>query len=143
MTVEEAVRAILLTLAPLTALVANRIYLEKLPQGPEYPCVRVLLVSDPTAYHLRGEQGTRPSRVQVDAFSREGQGQDPYAKAAAVASAIHGDGAGSGLSGYRGDIGDPAVTIGGIFRLERRRYYDPDELRVLTMSQDYRVWSRA
>lgn len=143
MTVEEAVRARLLTLATVTALVSTRIYMDKLPASPTYPCVRVTLVSEISDYHLRGESGARTGRVQVDAFAREVSGVDPYALAVAVAEAIHGDGSGSALSGFVGSIGSPAFNINGMFRVDRRRQYDPEELRVLTMSQDYQVWFQA
>lgn len=143
MTVEEAVRARLLTLTALTTLVSTRIYLDKLPQSPTYPCVRVTLVSDRETYHLRGGGGDCTASVQVDAYAREVSGVDPYALVSSVAAAIHGDEAGSGLSGWRGGIGSPAFELFGIFRTARRRYYDPEELRVLTMSQDYQVAFRA
>ncbi len=77
--------------------------------------------------------------MQVDAYAREVSGVDPYALAVTVAEAIHGDDAGSGLSGFSGAIGSPAFRIAGMFRRERQRAYDPDELRVLRISQDYKV----
>ncbi len=149
MTVEDAVVARLLSLAAVTALVSAtdaahaRVYLDKLPQSPLYPCVRVTLVSEPEDYHLRGGSAMKRARVQVDAFAKEVSGVNPYALADAVATAIHGDEAGSALSGWIGEIGSPALEVLGCFRVDRRRMYDPDELRVLTMSQDYQVTYRA
>lgn len=143
MTVEEMVRLRLLDLTPLTALVSTRIYLDKLPQSPTYPCVRVSLVVETTNGHLRGADALKPALVQVDAFAREVSGVDPYALAVAVADAIHGDDAGSGLSGWSGQLGSPSPTVQGCQRETRKRSYDPDELRVLMMSQDYRVWFQA
>lgn len=143
MTAEETVRAILLTLSPLTALVGTRISLDKLPQSPTYPCVRVTLVTEQAMYHLRGGEQKRSALVQVDAYARENSGVDPYALVAAVADAVHGDDAGSGLSGWTGPVGSPGPVVQGIFRVDRRRFYDPDELRVVTMSQDYQVHFRA
>lgn len=143
MTAEEIVRARLLSMAALTAVVAQRVYLDKLPQSPVYPCVRVTLVSETGGAHLRGADRVKPARVQVDAYAREVSGVDPYALASVVADAVHGDDAGSGLSGWAGEIGSPASRVQGCQRLERRRYYDPDELRVITVSQDYQVWCQA
>jgi len=143
MTIESAIVTLLRTFTPLSALVATRVYLDKLPQTPTYPCVRVTLIDEQEGYHVRGGTAVKTSRVQVDAFAKELSGVDPYALAAAVADAIHGDEAGSGLSGYQGSFGSPAIEIQGVFRMDRRRYYDPDELRVLTMSQDYQVAYRA
>lgn len=145
MTVEEGVRARLLMLSTLTALVSTRVYLDKLPQSPTYPCVRVSLVDELGDYHLRGGGLSRRARVQVDVFAREVSGVDPYALAMTVADVIHGDDNGSGLSGWAGVIGGSPqdLVIYGAFRIDRRRSYDPDELRVLTMSQDYQVAFRA
>lgn len=144
MTAEEAVRTRLLAVAAVTALVSTRIYMDKLPQSPTYPCARVTLISETGAAHLRGADAVKPARVQVDAYAREVSGVDPYALANAVAAAIHGDDDGSALSGWAGDIGgSPASHVQGCQRLERRRYYDPDELRVITVSQDYQVWFQA
>lgn len=138
MTVETIVIDRLLAISALTALVSTRVYLDKLPQQPTYPCVRVTLISEQEDYHLRGG-GMKTARVQVDAFAKEVSGVDPYALAAAVADAVHGDDAGSGLSGWSDAIGSPASHVQGCFRIDRRRQYDPDELRVLTMSQDYQI----
>lgn len=142
MTVEEAIRALLVTMANLTALVSTRIYLAKLPQTPTYPCVRVSLVSELSDYHLRGGAGIGTARVQVDNYAREVSGVDPYALAVVVADAINGDDAGSGLSGWQGGIGSPPFEVLSSLRLERRQSYDPDELRIVMMSQDYRVTFR-
>lgn len=143
MTVEEAVIARLQTVSAVTALVSTRIYLDKLPQSPTYPCVRVQLIDEQTGQHLRGGESLRVARVQVDAFAREVSGVNPYALAVSVADAIHGDDAGSGLQGWSGTLGSPAVTVVSVFRSDRRRYYDPEELRLVTMSQDYQVTFRA
>jgi len=143
MTVEEGVLARVLALSAVTALVSTRVYLDKLPQSPTYPCVRVTLISEPEDYQMRGGSGLGTALIQVDAYAREVSGVNPYALAASVAAAVHGDDAGSGLSGWKGDAGgSPAVTVQGCFRVDRRRYYDPDELRVVTMSQDYQVTYR-
>ena len=142
MTVEEAIRARVAGLAAVVALAATRVYLGKLPQGPTYPCVRVSLVDDPEGYHLRGADGLPQARVQVDAYALEDSGVDVYANAAALATAIDGDGAGSGLAGFAGTIGGglgAGLEIFGCFRVNRLQRYDPDELRVLTMTQDYLV----
>lgn len=145
MTVEQAIWTRVLALSPVTALVSTRVYLERLPQSPTYPAVRVQEVDDPSSYHLRGPQRLGKARVQVDAFAAEASGVDPYASGAALAAAIHGDGFGAsatGLSGWIGSIGSPAFEVLGCFRVDRRRSYDPDELRLVTMSLDYYVWYR-
>lgn len=143
MTVEDAVIARLASLVAVTALVSTRIYLDKLPQEPTYPCVRVQLIDEQEEYHLRGGSATKRARIQIDAFAKEQSGVSPYALAATVADAIHGDDAGSAMSGWVGLIASPALEILAALRVDRRRSYDPDELRVVTMSQDYQVTYRA
>lgn len=133
-------------LAPVVAIVGARVYLDRLPQSPLYPCVLVQLVDDIRAYHLRGPNGSQTSRVQVDALAKKVSGAYPYQAASDLADAIDGDGRGdgaSGLSGFLGTIGgSPGLEILGCFTIDRRRQYDPDELLVVTVSQDYLVWSR-
>jgi len=146
MTVEEAICERIEQLGAVTALVGTRVYLDKLPQAPTYPAVRVQLVDDLSSQHLRGPNGLARGRVQVDAFAHEESGVDPYAQVARLAAAIHGDGLGpsaSGLEGWIGTLGSPAVEIVECARVLRLRRYDPDELQVLTMSQDYIVGYRA
>lgn len=145
MTVEEAVRTRVAALAAVTAIVGARVYLDALPQSPVYPAVRVQMIDDGASFHLRGPVGTKAARVQVDAYAREASGADPYAQAALLASAIEGDGQGpaaTGLSGWVGELGSPPFSVAGAFRVARTRRFDPEELRVVTMSQDFIVWYR-
>lgn len=140
MTVEEAIAARVADLAPVVALVGTRVYLDRQPQAGAYPAVRVQLVSDPPVYHLRGRKYR--ARVQVDAYAREASGVDAYAEVTELSDAIDGDSNGSaasGLSGWKGSVGSPPFVILGCFRTSRLRRYDPDELNLLTMSQDYLV----
>ena len=130
----------LLAISSVTAIVGTRVYLDKLPQQATYPVVLVQLVHEPTDYHLRGGMRDR-ARVQVDAYVKEGAGSDPYDSVMALADAIHGDDAGSGLSGWIGAVGGspPGLEVRGIFRIERMRGYEPEELKLLRQRQDYWV----
>lgn len=141
MTPEEAVAARLLDIGAVTALVGARVYLDKLPQAGTYPAVLVQLISEPTDYHLRGGLRDR-ARVQVDAYVAEANGADSYTQVMALADAINGDDAGSGLSGWTGELGSPALRITGILRVDRSRSYEPDELRLLRQRQDFLVHFR-
>lgn len=149
MTVEEAVVDRLLSLTAVTALVSAtdaahaRIYLDKLPQSPLYPCIRVTNVSDRSGAHLRGGDGSGRARVQVDAFAKEVSGVNPKALSEAVADAVRGPGDGTGLHGWQGAIGSPAFLVRACLFEERRDSYDPEELRVVTVSQDFMVSYRA
>lgn len=143
MTIEEVVVQRVAAVA--AGLVGSRVYLDKLPQGVTFPCVRVQLVDDLLDYQLRGPTNVQRARIQVDAYAREGSGVDTYDQVATLADTICGDGLGpgaSGLSGWIGAVGSPPVVVDGVFRVSRTRWYDPDELRVLTMSQDFIVWYR-
>jgi hypothetical protein len=137
-TPEEAVAVLIQTFGDVTAIVGTRVYLDRLPQSPTYPAVLVQLVHEPTDYHLRGGERNR-ARVQVDAYAHD-SGADPYRTVTNLADAIHGDDAGSGLSGYQGEIGSPPFRVDSIQRIERSREYDPDELRLLRQRQDYWIF---
>lgn len=145
MTPEEAVRQRLLDISAVTAIVGTRIYVDHLPQNEiteETPsAVLVQLVHEPTEYHLRGGL-RRVARVQVDAYVHD-SGSDPMGDVIELANAIHGDDAGSGLSGWTGNTGgSPSLDITGILRIDRQRGYEPDELRLLRQRQDYWVHYR-
>lgn len=144
MTVEQAIRLRVSALPAVVAIASTRVYLDKLPQTPTYPAIRVQLVDEPGGVHLRGPDGLLRARVQVDHFVDEAaSGSDPYADVEALEAATRGDGKGTaatGLSGWKGQVGSPPFVVRGCFRTNRLRRYDPDELRVLTMSVDYIVW---
>lgn len=141
MTPEEAVAARILTLSDVTTIVGDRVYLDKAPQGERRPTVVVQLVHADSDHHLRGS-APMPARVQVDARVAEADGVDAMASVLALAEAIDGDGAGSGLDGWIGTIGSPPFAVTGILRIERRREYEPAEYRLLRMRQDYWVHFR-
>jgi hypothetical protein len=139
-TPEQAVLERVLDIADVAALVGARGYLLKLPQGPTLPAVRVQLIDEVGDPHLRGSGGPKRSRVQVDAFAPEASGSDPYAVASAVADAIAGPGDGTGLDGWIGSSGgSPAVTVTGAFLIDRAVSYEPGELRLVRVRQDYLV----
>ena len=69
MTCAEAVRLYLLTLAPVTTLVNQRVWTFRFPQGPTKPCICVFQISDPHDPHLRGTDGLRLDRVQIDVLA--------------------------------------------------------------------------
>jgi len=143
-TVEEAVRARVLSLATVVAIASTRVWMQQLPQSPIYPAVRVTFIDDPTVYHLRGPQGTTPARVQVDCYAKRASGVDTYTQVTDLHAAVDGDGLGtqaSGLSGFIGDIGSPPFQIKGCFARGRATpRYDAEELNVLTLTTDYIVW---
>lgn len=145
MTPEQAILERLLDLSAVTALVSKRVSMLRLPQNAPLPAVRVQLISEPTSYHMRGGSGMYRSRVQVDAYAAEHSGEDPYDGATALGNAIHGDDAGSGLSGWQGLAGGspPAILVHAVMRVDRDVSYEAGEFRQVRCRQDYMVhWSR-
>jgi hypothetical protein len=134
--VEEAVRQRILDLS---TPAGSRVYMLKLPQRPTLPAVRVQLIDDPEEYHLRGGSTFGRARVQVDCYDAESSGADPYGSVNDLAAAVNGDDAGSGLSGWRGELGSPALTITGAFRVDRQALYEGEELRMVRMRLDFMV----
>lgn len=146
MTPEEAVIARLEAIGPLASLVSSRIYMVKLPQAPTLPAVRVQRISSMRDQHMRGPAFPAQARVQVDAYVTETPGADPYADVSAVANAIRGDGLGdsaSGLWGWIGDLGSPALHIHAVELLaDTDPSVEAGELRAWRIRQDYMVhWS--
>lgn len=134
-------------LAESPALVAG-VHVDILPQSPTYPAVCVRLIAEESLYTLDGTVRMCRALVQVDAFAKERSGQDPYADATELAQRINGtEASGAGLSGFRGTVNGPEspgadFRILGTFREDRRRQYDPDAVRVVTVQQDYRCFYR-
>ncbi len=147
MTPEQAVVERILDISAVTALVSTRVYMLRLPQHSTLPAIRVQVIDDPGAYHLRGPNYPVTSRVQVDVYAAESSGSDPYSAAIAVAEAVDGDGRGpdaSGVSGWSGPTGGTTpLRVQLIQRVDRSVEYEADELREVRVRQDYMVtWSR-
>jgi hypothetical protein len=139
MSIEEAIREYLAADAGVAALVEARVYLQQLPQSTAYPAIRVQLISEPKAYHLRGARRLMQSRIQIDAYDSE-EAEDDYASAIDVAAAVD-----AALSGRRFTVGEgsPATRVVGAFRIARRAAFVAQELRQTGISQDFLVWSAA
>jgi hypothetical protein len=131
-----AVKSRLSAITGLTSLVSARIYVDLLPQKPTLPAVRVQRISEIEDAHLRGVGAIRRARVQVDAIATS------LETATQVSDAAHGDGAGSGLSGWQGDLGSPAVRVMAMLPTDTRSDYEGDELKQWRVSRDYFVWMR-
>jgi hypothetical protein len=66
-----ALRTRLTRNGPVAAAVSTRVYWTLVPQGAELPYIRMQTISDPRPEHLRGYQGSRTTRVQVDCFAEK------------------------------------------------------------------------
>lgn len=140
MTVGEAIRAVLLEMPAVTALVGQRIRIGKLRQSePTFPVICVHRIDQHGAMHLRGASGIKEARVQVDSVAMEGSGVDHMAVAFAVDAAVDGPGDGTGLLGFTGSIGSPTFTIHSVRPAGLRDGYDADELKQFKVMRDYTV----
>lgn len=142
MTVEVAVRAHLLADAAVIAIVGTRGYTLKFPQQPTLPAFRVQLIDEQESAHLRGGSVTKPARVQVDAVAAEASGVDAYAQASGLAAAIS-SAMMSRAPFVVSDGGSPstALQLKVVDRQTRPPMYDPDELRLVMVGQDFMIWS--
>lgn len=137
--------AVLQRLQDVVPSAATRMYMLKLPQQPILPAVVVQLVDDPKEYHLRGGSAFGRARIQIDVYAGESSGADPYTEAETLADAIHGDEAGSGLSGFQGVVGGSpnGLMLTGVFRIDKQASYEAEELRLVRIRQDYFAYYRS
>jgi hypothetical protein len=148
MTLGDGIKERLLAIAPLTALVGQRVFEVVLPQNEKRPAVRFLVLGAPRPTHRRGPVNHLLQRVQVDSYQPIGP-INPLADANAIAAAVLGNGLGdqaTGLAGWRGELGgsppqlhivDVDVTNDGQATIEM------DEIRRVRIRQEYRVCWRA
>lgn len=68
--------------AGVSAIAGPRGYWVKVPQGTPLPYYRMQVISDPRPEHLKGYDGARRTRVQVDCFAQT------YAASRALAEAV-------------------------------------------------------
>jgi hypothetical protein len=125
------VKTHLVSLGPVTSLVGQRVYVEVLPQHATLPAIRIQRISELEDAHLRGARAIRQARVQVDAIAAT------LEAATAVSDAAHGDGAGSGLSGFQGDVAGQEVLA--VLPVDTRSDYEAGELRQYRVSRDYLI----
>lgn len=136
MTVEHAVRSVLANDAAVATLVGSRVYQLRLPQSAKFPAIRVQLVDEPRAYHFRGKNKLTAARVQVDAFSSERSGVDPYDEASRVADAVEA----ALLAAAKSDV-EGQRHFSAAYELMRRPQYDGEDLREVRVIQDFWIWS--
>jgi len=123
---------LLLTHAPLVALVGNRIQWDTLPQGSAQPSVVMYVISGVTDYTMAGASGYVMTRVQFDCRA------ETAAKARAIAEAVE-----AKLSGFRGLY--QGFNFQGCFAQGQRTRFDKDGAASwFTDSRDFTIhWSPA
>lgn len=118
-------------IAAVTALVSTRIYQGLFPQNPTFPAIRVQRIGENEFMHMRGTVGLFRARVQVDSVSNAA---DAAGVAQAIDAAVRGDGATTGIIGWRGTVA--GVEVESILPADVREDYDPEELRQYRVSRD-------
>lgn len=139
MTLIATLRERLLDQATLVALIGSKVYATTLPQTPSLPAVRITQIGRAELMHMRGPVPLYRARVQVDSVSWTKEEAD------AVDAAVEGDGLGTsatGLKGWRGSIGSPAVVIDAVLPIDVQEMYEAGELRQYWVMRDYFVWFR-
>lgn len=128
---EEALRALLAGNAPLTALVAQRIYWGAIPQDATDPCVVMYRITGAPGYHMQGSDGLESSIVQVNVRAMS------TTSMWAVSRAIK-----AKLSGFKGV--QSGIDFRGIFlRAERQAFEKPATTGYHTAQLDFDIWSTA
>lgn len=122
--IEESIVSALTGHAGLSALVGNRIYPKRAPQGAEFPHVVFFRVSGARHNNLDGENIQNP-RFQVDSWAF-GSSTEAYAIAKGVAAQV--------------ELAFKAASFTSLLIADRDDEDDGKE-GVYGVSQDYSVWS--
>lgn len=135
---EEALVSLLLTDAPLAALVGDRINWNVFPQGIASPAIRLARIGGTVGLHMQGVDGLDGALVQIDVRARAPEGNDAAGMAPAMAAARA---VTACLAGYRGTHG--GVAFQGIFPTAQRVSADKIESELFHLvSLDFDIWSR-
>lgn len=143
MTPAEATRLRILSLASVTSLIGQRCYAVVFPQKFQWPAARVQDIGQIETLQLRGLVGVVRGRVQVEVCSGMRSGVSPLDEARSVMAAIDGDivnGVVTGLRGWSGTVGSPAVTVDSVIPADYREFFE--ELgtdRIYRVQKDYFV----
>lgn len=127
MTLGKYLRLVLTSDAGISALAAERVYTEVLPQGPTVPAVVFTEVAGDDDLALDGPTGASSRRVQVDSWART------RAEATALGLAVK-----SALAGHVGAAA--GLEVQGVFLLTERWDFDA-ETALYRTGQDFEIWT--
>jgi len=136
MTIEGELRAYLVLDAGVTALVSTRVYQLVAPQGGTFPLVRIQCIDEQEESHLLQPSGLFRTRVQIDSYVKVEGSANPYSDVTAIGTAIHAALSATTVSTLGSS---PALTVRGIFLLDRSASYESDELMLVRERRDYAV----
>lgn len=131
MTIDEALGYFFKNTAGISALVSDRVYINRLPQTVTLPAITYQRISTPRvlAHDTSGATGTAYPRFQVDAWATT------YASAKAITDAVR-----AALNGYKGTMGSGgAVTVQGALVQDEIYDIDPDA-EIMRIMSDYIIW---
>jgi hypothetical protein len=132
---EEALIALLLAYAPLTALIGTspnaRLYWVRAAQGAAKPYVTLQIISRIPDMTHAGANGLNTARLQVDCYGLT------YLNAKSAARAVE-----TRLSGYRGT--SSGIIFDGIFKDSERDQYESDDStdKLFRVSMDFIIWHK-
>lgn len=123
MEIRQALKNWLLATPGVTALVGQRIYPNKLPQGSIYPQITFFKVSDPKVRQLSGPSGLSYPRLQIDCWAKSLDAAKDVAEAVRISNG--GISTVSRLDGYSGSMS--GVTVQNVSFEDQRDAYFPDQ----------------
>lgn len=125
---QDVLANLVLSHAPLSALVNDRVDWDLTPQGEPKPRLVFFVVSGVVDYTMAGASGLVQTRVQADSYGKTA------ATARAVANALE-----AKLGGFRGEF--QGVRFSGAFRQSQRTRGDKvDGNKWFLDSRDYLIW---
>lgn len=133
---QAALRALLVGYAPLTDLVATRVYWNAIPQDAIDPCVVLYRVAGAPGHHTQGSDHLDDATVQIDVRTKAAASGDTAVKQMwAIRDSII-----DCLDGYRGQ--KQQTLFRGIFlRSQRQTSEKPGTVLYHRCSLDFEVWS--
>jgi len=130
-TIAPAIVTRLEAVSAVTNLVGDQIYQGTLPQDGAFPAVLVRRIGEVIQLHLRGSTSMFKERIQIDSYA---DSSEPIGDAQAIDSAVFGDGSGSSLVGFTGEI--DAYHIYCVEPAGAREQYEGEELRQYRVMRD-------
>lgn len=103
MMIESDLRAYLIAVAPIAALIGDRVFPQQLPQGATLPAVTYQRIAGQSMIDHEGDAGLGRARIQIDCWGPTGN--TGYQQSVDLAETIR-----AALSGYRGPMGSNPAT---------------------------------
>lgn len=150
MNLGDVVKARLLDISPVVALVEQRVFELVLPQNERRASIRYQVFGKPMTQHFRGRVNQFSQRCRVDAYVGIDQGDgDPIGVAREIGEGVIGDGKGPEASGFAGWVGvvdtsdaspNDAIHVLGVDVLDDGEpVFEEDEQKRIRLRQEFMV----